>query len=973
MPLIVIGPYPQSFGQLVEAYYEDPDVQLIECNNSFEAIPQIRKLGGGVLVCYAPDTKVGLNLLALFKATRNFIRRGSLRILMTTKVESSDYLKKTRSFGVKDILHEPVSARQLEFKVRNMLSRTRRQLEEVREKIQEMQEEKKRKKGAAKRGSIADSMQHKNGRWGKKKKDHVTIKSGGDGSQADSVVFVDPLKLQSDCWLLRGGNKRKVMGRWMVTLVGPANISAGRWNDATEDSSGKVWRWVPSKPNEDPFIKEQGEWLFKGHKPDFKNDRWTFVGKAPELGFYYDGKMYGAKINFKDKKLVLAKDSRAAIEKIPHIIASIENRVKEAKSFGIQSEEEKEAEKKESKVANYLKEQYAIMQDGEKEGKDYGNNIGDDPAVAEWNNQMDDPFLNDEDEKLEKENGKKKTQNKSEDNIFKEDTENKKEANDYQDRKEEKKSKELEATQEGMGPGKEHEATQEGVGGSGKELEATQEGMGPGKEMEATQEGTGPGSELGGTFSQEQNEAAWNDKQGNEERSKDPSSLPPEVEGLPVYRYPYDHFGGDGEWEFVSDGAEGKKWYVFVSAEIDSGIIQEPEKLPRFYTYYGLAQPNASDDGSEWLFRGERPKTYQKFEKLPNHVQAYLKKRVSGGDVLGSPQIEGQGDDPGPIYDHEGGASPENRTEDGEATQEGQKEGKELEASTDQGKPPEEKSAETEEADSSNGADASQESEDETSPPIEYRDGKPVDPADKKDDTETSNSEEKDPPADSAEATAEKLKKKLAEKESTPEGSQEAIEAAQKELAKKSRPEALLEPDSEKDPAEQSAEAPQLVGAKGPPGPSLSPLAIGFLLSELMGRVETESHYIIKRFCDYLAASCGGLRVDVYCGDKDNRQVVSSSVGEEPEKDFASELLKGLDLSGSEAQLIKDKDEKQFLVAPVPGANGVVLISGDGVEGVEIDYVNAVSGMLKGAVLGYERSSSSNDGLVSKDHGSEAA
>src|SRR5262249_51623944 len=130
----------------------------------------------------------------------------------------------------------------------------------------------------------------------------------------------------SDCWIFERGGVRKIGDRWMIKLLGPGP-SAGRWAELSSsgnsggNSSGDShsWQWVPHEPENDPFIKEKGAWVFTGTRaPEFHDEQWWFTGSYLSLEFMRDDKSFGAKVRLdEDRVLVIAQDSDQARAMLP--------------------------------------------------------------------------------------------------------------------------------------------------------------------------------------------------------------------------------------------------------------------------------------------------------------------------------------------------------------------------------------------------------------------------------------------------------------------------------------------------------------------------------------------------------------------------------------------------------------------------------------------------------------------------------
>ncbi|MCM2324652.1 MAG: hypothetical protein NDJ90_15440 [Oligoflexia bacterium] len=156
---------------------------------------------------------------------------------------------------------------------------------------------------------------------------------------AQGVSQGAPLSLESDCWLLEGRAPRRVATKWMISLAGPP-AHLGKWVPIEEEGGGaqrkpsgdRYWQWMPHDPENDPFLKEEGAWVFYGLMPKYGGELWSFVGERPELAFYYDGQSYGAKLSAPAPgALVIATDSPSA-EKARSVIDREIDRVVAAKA-----------------------------------------------------------------------------------------------------------------------------------------------------------------------------------------------------------------------------------------------------------------------------------------------------------------------------------------------------------------------------------------------------------------------------------------------------------------------------------------------------------------------------------------------------------------------------------------------------------------------------------------------------------------
>jgi len=156
--------------------------------------------------------------------------------------------------------------------------------------------------------------------------------AGAAAGPVENPIYVEPLFIESDCWLLHGKKPKEVGGRWVIKLKGPGS-QCGRWEEiknpaSVTDGEDRLWRWAPAVPGNDPFIVEPGQWIFRGRAPKFEADGWLFISDRPELAFMNEGETLGAKIRMlPDEIVAVAQDSSTALAKLP-LIESTMNLVK---------------------------------------------------------------------------------------------------------------------------------------------------------------------------------------------------------------------------------------------------------------------------------------------------------------------------------------------------------------------------------------------------------------------------------------------------------------------------------------------------------------------------------------------------------------------------------------------------------------------------------------------------------------------
>jgi len=251
IPIFMMGSKPPPFYKAFEMVGEETDVDLIGCVVPKDVIPELKKTGGGVVVCYASDNQNMLNQLALITTIRKLIQSGQVKVIVVSKEVNPAMRAKFKAFGITDIFAEPV-------KVDEVYIFLSRAIAELTPKLK----------------ALADAM---------KEREEIERR----GSKQKGVVSVPALKTPSDFWLSEGGGAKKIMGSWEVKLTGPGPRVC-EWVDSDEKGGKKEeseWQWKSTTPDDDTFVPEKGHWIFQGEKPEFDGKVWVFKSKRPDLSF----------------------------------------------------------------------------------------------------------------------------------------------------------------------------------------------------------------------------------------------------------------------------------------------------------------------------------------------------------------------------------------------------------------------------------------------------------------------------------------------------------------------------------------------------------------------------------------------------------------------------------------------------------------------------------------------------------------
>lgn len=147
-----------------------------------------------------------------------------------------------------------------------------------------------------------------------------TLKNGESQKTSEKKVvesnstFLPAMTTPDDMWIhLKEFECKKILGRWLVRLMGPSPYVA-QWVEV-ENKPG-VWKFEFREGQRQDFLSGAGNWFFKGEqKPDFnwKENIWYFTGANIDL-FYFDDVVL-PRLQLKDRQLAICENSEAAVRK----------------------------------------------------------------------------------------------------------------------------------------------------------------------------------------------------------------------------------------------------------------------------------------------------------------------------------------------------------------------------------------------------------------------------------------------------------------------------------------------------------------------------------------------------------------------------------------------------------------------------------------------------------------------------------
>jgi hypothetical protein len=368
------------------------------------------------------------------------------------------------------------------------------------------------------------------------------------------------------------------------------------------------------------------------------------------------------------------------------------------------------------------------------------------------------------------------------------------------------------------------------------------------------------------------------------------------------------HFGDpEGEWDYVTEKMNGNKWFVFVVAGLSRGEIMDAAEIHEYWLYEGREAPELTLNRKEWIFKDRSPQRYDDFSLLPKAIRDYLKDLEAVPDPV-APPAPASGGPHGDLPSKKTGPK-------GEIVE-------------------------------------SIEGEVEANQPEPFIHGKSQPRAKKKGPNGEEIEEIDEGPHEGETGFSGAIRRKLKRLEKDlPEGVIAAVQAVELSLSG-SGIGALIESSKTREgqtKRRQKAES----DLKGSPDlPGLSPMALGFLVSELLCRVDMDCGWAAGRYCHYLSTALGDLRVEFWClRGSDWIKVAHEGEGEREAQESMPRLESRVGQGESPVWTV---DDGQKVVA-VRDASGNVLgglaVTGVNAARVPDAFMDANADILRGLAL----------------------
>lgn len=236
-----------------------------------------------LILCSLGSKNDLLQIASLLKITKKMNSETGIKLAVVNFSGSKQFEVALQKLGLLDIVEPTINAKGLKFKLnlwtKNLTAST------------------------AKSSFQMKSLKSSEGQKGNEKK---VVESNS--------TFLPAMTTPDDIWIhLKEYECKKILGRWLVRLMGPSPYVA-QWVEV-ENKPG-VWKFEFREGQRQDFLAGAGNWFFKGEqKPDFnwKENIWYFTGDNTDL-FYFDEEVL-PRLQLKNRQLAICENSQAAVQK----------------------------------------------------------------------------------------------------------------------------------------------------------------------------------------------------------------------------------------------------------------------------------------------------------------------------------------------------------------------------------------------------------------------------------------------------------------------------------------------------------------------------------------------------------------------------------------------------------------------------------------------------------------------------------
>ncbi len=238
------------------------------------------------------------------------IVEGTVRVFVLNSIRHPKLAELLRSRGNVDVVDLPTTQKALQYKIKNALISVHQSY---------------LKKDQAKEAQTPIEVTAQQAK--------ASLRSAARNKDLD-ILWQSPVGFDFDFWwLVSPKNIRRVVGVWLVDLIGPGP-SAGTWEEVPGFDRGgeKAWMWRTRWLADEAFQTTDGRWFFFGKQPEFSWQKamWSFVSKNPMLAFFPNGARDPKYTRFEykaDDGFIFFENSHLTQLLLPRIQATLERRI----------------------------------------------------------------------------------------------------------------------------------------------------------------------------------------------------------------------------------------------------------------------------------------------------------------------------------------------------------------------------------------------------------------------------------------------------------------------------------------------------------------------------------------------------------------------------------------------------------------------------------------------------------------------
>ena len=269
--------FSSDFKVLTEVLNQSSTGEVENIQNATDLVTFVSTVDAALILTSLKDKSDLVQLATFMKNVKKMAQNTAYKIVVINFSQDKQIEKAIAKLGIQDVVEPTVNTKGLKFKMdfwmKSLIAQTKNNVE-VQNKLKNIDQ--------------AKSIDKKN-------QDNL------------GPTWLEPLDLEDDIWLINHESDcKKILSKWLIRLVGPGPF-LGQWVDVKPN----VWRFDIKESEKEMFLPGSGAWFYFGmQKPEFvwKENIWLISGDTFDL-FYKDGDQIYSRINLKNKKLSICKNS----------------------------------------------------------------------------------------------------------------------------------------------------------------------------------------------------------------------------------------------------------------------------------------------------------------------------------------------------------------------------------------------------------------------------------------------------------------------------------------------------------------------------------------------------------------------------------------------------------------------------------------------------------------------------------------